>query len=347
MDKKLLTKGIESVIAGLNSILDAVEAGEGSMPKPVEEPVKESKTTEEKVVKKSTPKKESAPVEVDGDLAEKLEGMKFNELKKYAASVGVDAKGKREDIIARILGADTTSTEEEPVEEKSNVTPISKGKKAEKKEDKFDEQAKEFLKEMEVKDVIDALDDVGVKADEKNVQEKLAYALREGLIEAGDDEDEDTEDEDTEEKGSIEIPDDEDEEEEEIDGETYFSEYDDGTNDPSKMSKKRKKAVVKLQEEKLQEIEDEKLSMDDIVDFLSENVTEEEAENIDTDDEESVIGNYLELVKRLVDDDGELHAPNDPYEIGGENYCCGHKLNYDKKTGKYTCAICGEEYDSE
>ena len=56
---------------------------------------------------------------------------------------------------------------------------------------------------------------------------------------------------------------------------------------------------------------------------------------------------YMELHKRFIDNDGEAHEPSDPYEVGEEDFCCGHPLKYMKKTKKYVCEHCGAEYEAE
>ena len=300
-------------------------------------------------------------VTADGEYSvEQLEGMKYNEFKKYAAKLGVKCTGTRDEIMKRIIDFRNgeTSVEEEV-------------------KDEFDEQAEEILEETEVEEVIEALAEVGVKATKRTALAKLAQALRDGLIET-DDEDEDDEEDDDVEEVEVEVvesdedddeeeeddtdeddseddedededEDEEDSEEVEIEADSYFSDYDpDGLNDPEDMTDERKEAVVAKMDEILTEISGGTLTADAIADYIEEHATQDEIDLLDedyTDDE--LIMFYMELVKRTIDDDGEEHDKEDPYEINGRDICCGHELKYIKKTDKYVCEICGAEYESE
>lgn len=351
MNKAELIKGIDATINGLTKI-------------------KESLTADGEKVTTSAPKKEvevERPVEGVTETAEdilsveEMSKMKYNEFKKYASSLGVKCTGTRDEIMKRILelsGEEVEVEAEEPKEENKHtkVTSIEEGKKkvASKratKEDEFDEQAKEIAEDTDVEDIIEALSDVGVKATKKNAVTKLAEALRKGLLEFADEEEEEYDDDEVEDaEDSVEEA--EDEEEIEITADSYFEEFDpDGFNDPDKMTKERKKAVKKLVGSVLNQIEEGQITEDDIIDYISDNTTEEEMENLlpgsDEYTDEHLIGCYLELLKRTIDDEGEQHEPSDPYEVNEEDLCCGHKLKYSPDTEKYICEICGTEYEAE
>ena len=214
-----IIKGINMTIAGLEAIKTALENGE------VEAPVTE-KTPAKKTVAKGKVQKEepmNAPEENEGAVEvagkfdeEQLRNMKYNDFKKFAASLGVDCKGTRDEIMARVLAldveaeieSDDTPAKEEktPAKNTTKSDKLSGGKKFSNKQtdeparDKFDEQAEEIVKDTPVEDIISALADVDVKATKKNAVTKLAEALRKGLIELDGDDDEDeseAEDEDT------------------------------------------------------------------------------------------------------------------------------------------------------
>ena len=321
----------------------------------------------------------------DGYSVEQLEGMKYNEFKKYAAKLGVKCTGTRDEIMKRIIDFRNgeTPVEEEVAEEKPAP---KKGRPAKKKEepevtkDEFDEQAEEILEETEVEEVIEALAEVGVKATNRTALAKLAQALRDGLIETDDEDEDDEDDEEDDYVEEVEVEvveddeeeddtneddsedydedddedDDEDEDEEdseevEIEADSYFSDYDpDGLNDPEDMTDERKESVVSKMDEILTEISEGTLTADAIADYIEEHATQDEIDLLDedyTDDE--LIMFYMELVKRTIDDDGEEHDKEDPYEINGRDICCGHELKYIKKTDRYVCEICGAEYESE
>ena len=322
----------------------------------------------------------TSEVTADGEYSvEQLEGMKYNEFKKYAAKLGVKCTGTRDEIMKRIIDFRNgeTPVEEEVAEEKSapkNGRPAKKKEESEVTKDEFDEQAEEILEETEVEEVIEALAEVGVKATKRTALAKLAQALRDGLIETYDEEDEDDEEDDDVEEVEVEVveddeeeeydtdeddseddedededEDEEDSEEVEIEADSYFSDYDpDGLNDPEDMTDERNEAVVAKMDEILTEISEGTLTADSIADYIEEHATQDEIDLLDedyTDDE--LIMFYMELVKCTIDDDGEEHDKEDPYEINGRDICCGHELKYIKKTDKYVCEICGAEYESE
>ena len=301
------------------------------------------------------PPVDDTEVSADSIDIDALKKMKYNEFKKYASSIGVDCKGTRDEIMSRVLaklGAEETEetveetvAEETPTKSDSNKSSkkLGKAKTNEPTEDEFDKQAKEIAESTDVNDIIEALSEVDVEATKKNAVEKLAYALREGLIEL-DDEDEEAEEEVADEAEEVEESDDE------ITADTYTDTFDpNGYNDPSVMSKKRAKAVKSKMQEVLDAIESEDLTEDDITSYIEDHATEDEIELLGDDyEDEDLIRFYMELVKRTIDNDGDEHEPSDPYELGDElNFCCGHELKYSKKTGKYICEICGEEYEAD
>ena len=370
MNNAEFIKGIEAVVEGLNVIKSALGGEVMNAPETVEAPAEVS----------------------GGQYTRKqLESMKYNEFKKLAASLGVKCTGTRDEIIERVLALDTTAeevteaeetapaeeekkpkrgrakktapaeevpaeeAEESEEEEDKKIVPVKK--KLSKKEevparDEFDEQAEAVAEETSVEDIIAALEDAGVKATKKNYMQKLAEALREGLIELGDDEEEDEEAEESD--SEEETAEEEDEEEssddsEEITATSYFSEYDpEGINDPSAMTKKRAKAVEKKMQSILDDYSNEDVTDDDISDYINDHATSDEVDSLGEDPEPiECLKMYMELVKRTIDDDGEEHDPADPYEIDGHDMCCGHELKYSKKTNKYICEHCGSEYEAE
>lgn len=363
-----IIKGINMTIAGLEAIKTALENGE------VEAPATE-KTPAKKTVAKGKAQKEepmNAPEENEGAVAvtgkfdeEQLRSMKYNDFKKFAASLGVDCKGTRDEIMARVLALDVEAevesgdapAEEEktPAKKTAKSDKLSGGKKLSKKQadeparDEFDEQAEEIAKDTPVEDIISALADVDVKATKKNAVTKLAEALRKGLIELDGDDDEDeseAEDEDT----TAETDDSADDEEEvEIEATSYFEQFDpDGYNNPDNMTDERREAVEAKMDEIITEYSDGTLTSDDISSYIEDNATQEEIDLLGDDyTDDDLLMLYMELNKRNIDNDGEEHEPSDPYEVGDANFCCGHELKYEKKTKKFICEHCGEEYEAE
>ena len=284
---------------------------------------------------------------------QELKDMKYNEFKKLAAQLGVKCTGSRDEILDRIVatgvvkGIETvedTKVVEEVAEEVQDEKPQKKSsklgkskKKAEEEaneQDEFDKQAEKAVETNDVSDIIEALADVGVKATKKNVVEKLAHALREGLIELEDDEEEQ---EDNEEDSA-----------EELTPDVYTPEYDPkGYNDPENMSEERKEAIEKKVSDILKQYSKGKLTVDEITDYIGDNIYEDEEFLKDGYTDEEALRLYIELVKRTIDNDGEEHEQGEPYEVGEKDVCCGHELKYSKKTKKYICEHCGTEYEAE
>lgn len=359
MNNAEIIKGINETIAGLERIKNAI-AEETSAPA-IQTVAKEEKATKTAPAKEE--KKQTATTESTGAYSrEELEAMKYNDLKKLGASLGVKCTGTRDEIVDKILAVadapaeteDDGAEEEKPAKksDKSNIMTMEEGKKKLGKksvkeeadeEDEFDKQAKEVAEETDAEYIIEALADVGVKATEKNCVAKLADALRKGLIDLSE------EDEEGEDEEPVEAEDDTTDEDAEITADTYFHEFDpNGYNDPEEMSEERADAVKTMVEEVLQAIEDEEIGEDDITSFIEDNATEDEKELLPDDyTEEQLIGFYLELRKRFIDNEGNEHDPSDPYELGEENFCCGHKLKYVKKNKTFVCETCGEEYEAD
>ena len=282
---------------------------------------------------------------------QELKDMKYNEFKKLAVQLGVKCTGSRDEILDRIVatgvvkGVETVddpvvAEEDEDVEEKPQKKSPKLGKSKKKAEeeaneqDEFDKQAEKAVETNDVSDIIEALADVGVKATKKNVVEKLAHALREGLIELEDDEEEQ---EDNEEDSA-----------EELTPDVYTPEYDPkGYNDPENMSEERKEAIEKKVSDILKQYSKGKLTVDEITDYIGDNIYEDEEFLKDGYTDEEALRLYIELVKRTIDNDGEEHEQGEPYEVGEMDVCCGHELKYVKKTKKYICEHCGTEYEAE
>ena len=300
-----IIKGINMTIAGLEAIKTALENGE------VEAPAK--KTVAKGKAQKEEPM--NAPEENEGAVAvagkfdeEQLRNMKYNDFKKFAASLGVDCKGTRDEIMARVLALDVEAevesgdapAEEEktPAKKTAKSDKLSGGKKLSKKQadeparDEFDEQAEETE---------DTADD---SADDEEV---------------------------------------------EIEATSYFEQFDpDGYNNPDNMTDERREAVEAKMDEIITEYSDGSLTSDDISSYIEDNATQEEIDLLGDDyTDDDLLMLYMELNKRNIDNDGEEHEPNDPYEVGDANFCCGHELKYEKNTKKFICEHCGEEYEVE
>lgn len=343
MNKAEIIRGIDMTIEGLTLIKTSLSSEEEVMPTPV------------------ASVEDSAPIGKLSYTREQLNGMKYNEFKKLAASLGVKCTGTRDEIMNRILDLGTVPAENEE-EVPADETPVEKTEVVEEEttEDKFVAQAKEIAESTSAEDIIEALKDVDVKATKKNYVEKLAEALRNGLLDVDDDEDESDEDESEVEDEEVEEPvaeesdedsedEDDSDDDEEVGADSYFEQFDpNGFNNPDDMTEERQSAVLDAMDKLLTDYSEGKISDDEVQKFIEENSTDEEIELLGDDyTEDDLFMFFMELKKRFIDNDGETHDKSDPYELGEEDFCCGHKLKYSKKTKKYICEICGTEYEAE
>lgn len=361
MNNAEIIKGIEITIEGLTKIKNALMTEEVAVAPTTSSVVKKEKAQKEVMNPPVEETEGSAEETVTGKFdVEQLKSMKYNDFKKLASSLGVKCTGTRDEIMERILALDVVVTpdtaevsepaEEDTAEEQPTKSDKStKIKKLGKKEadeparDEFDEQAEEIAKETDVEDIIKALADVEIKATKKNAVQKLAEALRNGLIEL-DDEDEEDEEDEVEESGNNEVEDDE-----EITSESYFPELDPkGYNNPENMSEERAEAIEAKMDEILTAYSEGDLTDEDIASYVEDNATEVEIDLLGDDyDEEDILKLFMELVKRTIDNDGEEHEQGEPYEVADKDVCCGHELKYVKSTKKYVCEHCGTEYEAE
>ena len=384
MKNERLIEGLNMIIEGAtilrNEIISGAEAS-------TESNGAESKSvTRRKAVQKeepamNAPEETEAGAEVEGTLSrEQLMSMKFNDLKKLGASLGVSCSGKRDEIIDRILNVSVKASvepeesEDEGTAEKGKVVPISKSKKGglkKKKEEPEEEEtaeeeeagpseesiklAEELTEDMSAKEIIDYLAECGIKAKGKksDVILVLAKGIEDGTVELEDDDEEEAGEEVEEpvEDGedSEEVSADDAEEGEEFNEESYFPEYDEaGYNNPDTMTEKRAEAVRDMMADIIEKVENDELKEEDMQTLLENVCTDEELEALGEDYEfEELVAMYCEIRKRFVDDDGEEHEPGDPYELNEKNFCCGHELKYEKKSKTFICESCGEKYTAE
>lgn len=367
MNNAEIIKGIDLTIEGLTTIKKALMVADGAV---AEAPKSKSVAKREKAQagEPMNPPVEETEGSADSEAVvgkfdvEQLKSMKYNDFKKLAASLGVKCTGTRDEIMERILALDVTVTEDDAVvsepaeEDKADETSaksdksggskkLGKKKADEPARDEFDEQAEEIAKETPVEEIIEALADVEVKATKKNAVQKLAEALRAGLIELDADDDEE-EEADAEAKDTTA---DEAGDEDEITADSYFPELDPkGYNDPEEMSEERAEAIEAKMNEILTAYSDGTLTDEDIASYVEDNATEAEIDLLGEEyDEVDILKLYMELIKRTIDNDGEEHEQGEPYEVADKDVCCGHELKYSKKTKKYICEQCGTEYEAE
>lgn len=372
----------ERIIEGLNAIIEGATILRDELAGGAEKrnAVESKSATRRQAVQKEQPamnEPEETEATVEGKFSrEQLMSMKFNELKKLGASVGVSCKGTRDEIVERMLQVTVSATVENeaepeeteaPAKDDGKVVPINKKKGGLKKsaktkepeEEEVDEQyiqmATEATEDMSAKEIIEYLAefDIEAKGKKSDVVKVLAKAIADGIVQLeDDDEDEDESEEEADvEETTAEAEEEtaEDEDGEEFNKESYFPEYDpDGVNNPEGMSEERAEAVKSMMADIIEGVENDTITEEDIQTFLETYASEEELEALGDDYQfEDLVAMYCEVKKRFIDDDGEEHEAGDPYEIDEENYCCGRKLKYEKKSKKFICENCGEEYEAE
>ena len=214
--------------------------------------------------------------------------------------------------------------------------------------------ATEATEDMSAKEIIEYLAefDIEAKGKKSDVVKVLAKAIADGIVQLEDDDEEDDSEEEADvEETTAEAEEEtaEDEDGEEFNEESYFPEYDpEGVNNPEGMSEERAEAVKSMMADIIEGVENDTITEEDIQTFLETYASEEELEALGDDYQfEDLVAMYCEVKKRFIDDDGEEHEAGDPYEIDEENYCCGRKLKYEKKSKKFICENCGEEYEAE
>lgn len=355
MNNAEFIKGIDAVIEGLTVMRNAVagdtDSAKGEAPAPVTKPavggVKKGLGAKAPV---KAPAKAETPASEGGTYTvEELNGMKYNEFKKLASSLGVDCKGTREEIMARVVATGVVSDADAPAKADKKPAvggaksgkPASVGKLNAKKaetpandRDEFDDKADAVIAETPVEDIISALSDVGVKATKLNYKTQLAKALREGKLTLEDEEG-------GEEAGA--------DEGEEISSDMWFEDFDlSGVNNPDNTSEARGLACSDKQAAIITAINEGKLSGDDIIEFLKNNAVQEELDLLGDDYSDTDLAKlYMEVSKHFIDEEGNEHEPGEAYMIGESAFCCGQELSYDEATNKFLCSHCAGEYDAE
>lgn len=326
------------IIEGLKAVRDGIElilAGCVDDYEPAVPAKNEDKAVSETKPKEVLPEtvEETAPeAKVEGTLTrEQLDGMTYNNIKKLAKEMGVSAVGNREEITNRILGCEAeaeevTETTEAPVEVEVD----------EKDNDPVYAKVVEAVAEMDSEDLADILADVGISAKGKRetLIEKIVQAVKDGLIEFDEDEEE------TVEENIVPLPTtapavEEAEEEEEDDVNDL---------DNPNMTEARKKALINQDNSIRKQFKNGDVTRDNLVEFLQSFYdTEEDMDDMSDDD---LLDTYIDAVCRLVDDDGDL-IEEGAYTLNGEPACCGRALSYSEDTNVFICEHCGEEYEAE
>lgn len=318
------------------------------------------------------PAEEKAPVaDPDGGVVtegrftrEELDAMKYNDLKKLAAFLEVPCSGTRNEITERMLALKPVPVtvekgmEEEPEEKVAKKSPLQKKdekKPLKAKKDKEPEipqkwvdKAKSAMEDTDRDEVIEVLRDSDVEVEDGVDDGKLlllvAKAFMDGKLE--DDDEEEEESPAPAKKESPKVSESKDDDEGEVDAGTYFKDYDkDGVNDPANNTKARNDAMIDWQGKFLDKYDDEEVTLEEVTKDLTSICTQDELDALGDDPtEDEIVPLYIETMKRHIDDEGTMHEGGDPYEISGNNFCCGHSLS--EIDGDYVCEVCGTRYEA-
>nr|DAE52243.1 MAG TPA: putative DNA-binding motif protein [Caudoviricetes sp.] len=292
-----------------------------------EEPHNQEPSVEVEEVEVEEP--ETVDTEVD------LGSMKLKELREYAEELGLNSKGKRAELEARIQefleNADEEEPEEEPEEdlgeepeadetETENEETEDEVDDTEEDEEEDETYAKvmEYVNEASDEELRETLEELGLSSKGKReaLIEKIYQAVKDGLFEFEEEDEEPSED--TEEEGEEE------------------------TSEDLGMTEARLKAIEAMEEQVQEEFEEGKITRKEMVAYLKQvgiAVTKKV-------EDEAVVEMYTEKLALLIDDEGEFHDEGgDPYNINEVPYCCGAPL--EEIEGGYRCNVCGTEYEAE
>ena len=346
MNKKLLG-AIEEAIKGLNMVAEAIKA-EGADVDETSAPAKKTpagrKASEKKAPVKSAPAKKTADEDEDGSAGEytyeELMDMPYNDMKKYAKSVGVTAMGSREKIVNDILktyGVEAPDEDEEDEDEApkkkapaGKKTPASKKSAPVEEEDEEDEeedevtaQVNEAVKDMEDSEIAELLKQAGLPSKGKRTAliARVIKGVKDEVIDLDGEEDED-------------------EDEESI----YDSLNDYENND--EIPEERAAAIKKFEAATNKKVKAKTLKMAMIKKALTAYYGDE-ADLSEAGDEELVEA-YIDMKCRFIDDEGDNYdGTDDAYYVNGMLACHGYICEESEDGSSLVCPVCGAEYENE
>ena len=345
MNKKLLG-AIEEAIKGLNMVAEAIKA-EGADVDETSAPAKKTpagrKASEKKAPVKSAPAKKTADEDEDGSAGEytyeELMDMPYNDMKKYAKSVGVTAMGSREKIVNDILktyGVEAPDEDEEDEDEApkkkapaGKKTPASKKsapveeEEEDEEEDEVTAQVNEAVKDMEDSEIAELLKQAGLPSKGKRTAliARVIKGVKDKVIDLDGEEDED-------------------EDEESI----YDSLNDYENND--EIPEERAAAIKKFEAATNKKVKAKTLKMAMIKKALTAYYGDE-ADLSEAGDEELVEA-YIDMKCRFIDDEGDNYdGTDDAYYVNGMLACHGYICEESEDGSSLVCPVCGAEYENE
>lgn len=293
-----------------------------------------------------------------------LESLSIAELRKMAKELGLDTKGKKVDIIARIEALnepveenveevveeviETPEVEEVEVDDVEDEVLIEDEDDAEEEYEEEDDEEPSDLELLkaeledysleELKEVLESVE-LSTKGKKQALISRIIQAVEDGIIAYGDDEEEIEVEDDLDELVTDE---DEIEVEEVTDEEESDDEEDYEDEEEEEELTVREQAQAEIEERILEDYENGDLTDKQITKFLNEysNGT------FKTVNKKRSLNKYIEIMTELVDEDGDVVELGEPYYVGDDvAFCCGAELK--EVDGDFYCEICGNEYEGE
>lgn len=345
MNKKLLG-AIEEAIKGLNMVAEAIKA-EGADADENSAPAKRTpagrKASEKKAPAKSAPAKKTADEDEDDSAGEytyeELMDMPYNDMKKYAKSVGVTAMGSREKIVNDILktyGVEAPDEEDEdedeapkkkaPASKKAPAgkkTPASKNSAPVEEEDEVTAQVNEAVKDMEDSEIAELLKQAGLPSKGKRTAliARVIKGVKDEVIDLDGEEDEDE------------------------DEESIYDSLNDYENN-EEIPEERAAAIKKFEAATNKKVKAKTLKMAMIKKALTAYYGDE-ADLSEAGDEELVEA-YIDMKCRFIDDEGDNYdGTDDAYYVNGMLACHGYICEESEDGSSLVCPVCGAEYENE
>ena len=275
---------------------------------------------------------EDAEPTIQDQVEEMVAEMSNEEIADILANAGISAKGGRQALITKLVKA----------VEDGKIELEDEGSESESESDSEEGEEidlEEVLEGLEVKDLKAVAKAVGVKlgikdktaedviskllADEDKGEAIVDYLVENGIIQ--------TEGEEESEPLTVEAV------MEHLESSEYFQD----------MSKKRTKAVKEQVKDILAQIESGEVTLKDMEEIVQDFfVSDDEADLVEqAKGDNDVVLLFIEAYCRLIDNDGELHEFQEPYEVGDYTLCCGHTL--EETDEGFKCPVCEAEYEAE
>lgn len=346
MNKKLLG-AIEEAIKGLNMVAEAIKA-EGADADENSAPAKRTpagrKASKKKAPAKSAPAKKTADEDEDDSAGEytyeELMDMPYNDMKKYAKSVGVTAMGSREKIVNDILktyGVEAPDEEDEdedeapkkkaPAGKKTTASkksaPVEEEDEEDEEEDEVTAQVNEAVKDMEDSEIAELLKQAGLPSKGKRTAliARVIKGVKDEVIDLDGEEDEDE------------------------DEESIYDSLNDYENN-EEIPEERAAAIKKFEAATNKKVKAKTLKMAMIKKALTAYYGDE-ADLSEAGDEELVEA-YIDMKCRFIDDEGDNYdGTDDAYYVNGMLACHGYICEESEDGSSLVCPVCGAEYENE